>query len=40
MLIGLFFQPRERRLRFVGWAGLMIISIYLLYTLLLYRRDA
>jgi len=36
VVVGLIFRPRERLLRFVSWAGLLLFSIYLLNTWLLY----
>lgn len=35
-IIGLLFRPRERLLHIMGWASLMIFSLYLLNSLLLY----
>ena len=35
-IIGLLFRPRERLLHIMGWTSLMIFSLYLLNTLLLY----
>jgi hypothetical protein len=40
MLIGHIVRPRERRLRFLGWADPMILSVYLLNTRHLYLRGA
>lgn len=38
VIIGLIFRPHERLLRIMSWASLMIFSIYLLNSLLLYLR--
>jgi cation:H+ antiporter len=37
-VIGLIYRPRERLLRFVSWASLLLFSIYLVNTLILYLR--
>jgi cation:H+ antiporter len=37
-IIGLIYRPRERLLRIMGWASLMIFSIYLLNSWLIYLR--
>ena len=37
-IIGLIFRPREQLLRITGWASLMIFSIYLVNSWLLYLR--
>jgi cation:H+ antiporter len=38
VVIGLIYRPRERLLRVMGWASLMLFSIYLVNTLLVYLR--
>jgi len=38
VVVGLIYRPRERLLRFVSWAGLVLLSIYLLNTWLLYLQ--
>jgi len=38
VIIGLLFRPREQLLRIMSWASLMIFSIYLLNSWLLYLR--
>ena len=35
-VIGLIYRPRERLLRFASWASLLLFSIYLVNTLILY----
>jgi cation:H+ antiporter len=36
VIVGLIYRPRIRLLRFTSWAGLMLFSIYLLNSLILY----
>jgi len=36
VVVGLIYRPRERLLRFISWASLMLVSIYLVNTLILY----
>ena len=38
VIVGLIYRPRARLLRFVSWAGLMLISIYIVNSLILYLR--
>jgi cation:H+ antiporter len=38
-IVGLIYRPRERLLRFVSWAGLMLFSIYLINTWLLFLQS-
>ncbi len=35
-MIGLFFRPRSRVLRAVGWVSLGLLAVYLLNTYVLY----
>jgi len=38
VIVGLIYRPRARLLRFVSWAGLMLFSIYIINSLILYLR--
>jgi len=38
VVIGLIYRPRERLLRFASWASLLLFSIYLVNSLILYLR--
>ena len=35
-VVGLFYRPRERLFRTVGWTSLLLLSLYLLNTVFLY----
>jgi len=38
VIVGLIYRPRARLMRFVSWAGLMLFSIYIINSLILYLR--
>lgn len=38
VVVGLIYRPRERLLRFISWASLLLFSIYLVNMLILYLR--
>jgi len=38
VIVGLFYRPRKRFIRGVGWAALFLLVIYLLNTSILYLR--
>jgi len=38
VIVGLIYRPRGRVLRFASWAGLMLLSIYIINSLILFLR--